>query len=272
MFDVFQNQLDYIIFLEGLGFLAAGLAISFVHQKERGKRPRLPWLLLALFTVVQGLKEWLEIIIFYFGDLKPVVTAEFATAVLSYLLLFEFARRSYNFVNEEKQIQEALRHYAMHDTLTKAPNRLYLEDTLRRVIARAKRSGHSALLLLDLDNFKLVNDRYGHATGDEVLVAFVDLVRRHLREEDFLARLGGDEFVVILEGLSGSEAEIVAEKLRCLINNAQLCADKPEATREMSVSIGVVNIDGNHNLTELMHQVDEALYTAKGLGKNRVVS
>ena len=174
-------------------------------------------------------------------------------------------------ITERKRIKEQLQHLATHDSLTNIPNRYFLEETLKRVIAKAKRGGESALLLLDLDNFKLVNDSLGHAAGDELLNTLVKTLRCNLREGDLLARLGGDEFAVLLEGATVKEAERVAEKLRRVIEEEELPLVMHGASFYLSLSIGLVMIDGTLDFQKLLSRADTALYAAKDAGRNKVV-
>lgn len=103
-------------------------------------------------------------------------------------------------ITERKKMEEMLQYIATHDFLTGTPNRYSLEENIKRAVAKARRGQGSAILLIDLDNFKLVNDTLGHAAGDELLVTVVNILKSNLREGDLLARLGGDEFAVLLEG------------------------------------------------------------------------
>ncbi|MCL6638493.1 MAG: EAL domain-containing protein [Firmicutes bacterium] len=174
-------------------------------------------------------------------------------------------------ITERKRIEEQLKYLATHDSLTNIPNRFFLEETLKRSVAKAKRGQKSALLLIDLDNFKLVNDLLGHAAGDEMLITLVKILKNNLREGDLLARLGGDEFAVLIEGASVEEALHVAEKLRRVIDEEEIRLAMSEAAFNLSLSIGVAIIDGTLDYQKLLSRADTALYSAKDEGRNKVV-
>ncbi|MCK9531974.1 MAG: sensor domain-containing diguanylate cyclase [Gammaproteobacteria bacterium] len=176
-------------------------------------------------------------------------------ALLTYVLLAERER--------EKQL-------ALHDVLTGLPNRLFFDMRLEHAISRAERHGRPfALLYLDLDDFKPVNDVYGHKAGDRVLVETGRRIRRHLRRVDTVARIGGDEFMVILDDTSGPfEAEVVARKL---IDALQAPIAIGAHTVRVGVSIGASFYPrSGFTSDELIRRADQAMYDAKSSGKNRV--
>jgi diguanylate cyclase (GGDEF)-like protein len=173
-------------------------------------------------------------------------------------------------ITDYKEQEKKLTFLANHDALTGLPNRRSLGDHLNRAIARARRGHFSALLFMDLDNFKTVNDTLGHDAGDQVLATVTRLIRNELRQEDMLARLGGDEFAVLLDAASGEDAEIAAERIRTTVahHNFDLCGQH----FDLSLSIGLTPVDGNLDCNALLARADEAMYKAKFHGKNRVVS
>ena len=161
---------------------------------------------------------------------------------------------------------EELRHRALHDSLTGLPNRILLMDRLSLAVERSRRERTIvAVLFLDIDGFKAVNDRLGHRAGDQVLRAVADAVRDQLRATDTLARLGGDEFVVVADGLTDPDwAERLAHRMRGAF-------DAPLAlggTRErISVSVGTAMASaGDVSAAELLHRADAAMYRAKRSG------
>jgi diguanylate cyclase (GGDEF)-like protein/PAS domain S-box-containing protein len=173
-------------------------------------------------------------------------------------------------ITESKRLERQLQYLATHDALTNIPNRYSLTETLKRAVAKAKRGEKSAFLFIDLDNFKLVNDSLGHAAGDELLVTLSHILKNNLREGDLLARFGGDEFCVLLEGASFQEAEIVAEKLRRAVDQNELYLDMHKCCLNLSISIGVVMVDGTLDTQKVLSYADNALYVAKEGGRNRV--
>ncbi|KQV53285.1 hypothetical protein ASC95_11065 [Pelomonas sp. Root1217] len=172
-------------------------------------------------------------------------------------------------VTERRQLERQLAELARTDALTGLPNRYSFNEQLAAVIKRAHRAQSlSALLFLDIDRFKLINDSYGHGVGDEVLCEFARRLQQLVRGTDFVGRLAGDEFIVVLEGLhAASEAEIVAGKIITAIN-------RPFATSvgELSIatSIGIaVHPRDELGGEELLGRADQALYLAKGAGRNQ---
>jgi diguanylate cyclase (GGDEF)-like protein len=163
-----------------------------------------------------------------------------------------------------------LRHMARHDALTGLLNRYSLEEYAAREMARVDRSDHQlSVVLLDLDNFKRINDDHGHAAGDRVLVEAADRIREMIREGDIAFRVGGEEFLVLLPGADGREAARIADRLR------RSLADGPFHYRSteirVSTSVGVVAYDPVHdNWESLQRRADQALYRAKDGGRNRV--
>lgn len=174
-------------------------------------------------------------------------------------------------ITGRKRVEKQLQYLATHDSLTNIPNRYSLEENLGRVVAKAGRGENSALLLIDLDNFKMVNDTLGHAAGDELLISLTKILKNNLREGDLLARLGGDEFAVLLEGTTVDEAWIVAEKLRRVVEECELCLIMYRSCFNLSISIGFVMVDGTLDSQKVLSLVDTALYAAKEDGRNRVV-
>lgn len=174
-------------------------------------------------------------------------------------------------ITDRKRMENQLQYLATNDSLTNTPNRYSLEENLKRAVAKAKRGEKSALIIIDLDNFKLVNDILGHAAGDELLIILVNILKSNLREGDFLARMGGDEFAILLEGITVEDAGAIAEGLRRLVDESELCLLVHKDCFNLTISLGVVMIDGTLNSQQLLSHADTALYTAKEKGRNRVV-
>jgi diguanylate cyclase (GGDEF)-like protein len=163
------------------------------------------------------------------------------------------------------------------DAKTGLLNAVAWEELGRRELARARRTGQPvAVLILDIDRFKQVNDRFGHLVGDDVLRRVGHCLQSSVREFDTVGRFGGEEFVVVLPCAAESEASIVAERLRSRINqlriSSRLGADSDRQDASMSVSIGVARApaDGTE-ITDLLLAADRALYAAKSRGRNCVV-
>jgi diguanylate cyclase (GGDEF)-like protein/PAS domain S-box-containing protein len=171
-------------------------------------------------------------------------------------------------VSERKHYEQRLKHMAHHDALTGLVNRRGLERELDLQIARVRRyDTGGALLMLDLDGFKSVNDSLGHAVGDALLVGVAGALVERLRETDVIARLGGDEFAVILPGESADQAALVAQ---ALVDSVSAVSEPFHTQRPVTVSIGVVHLDHRITAEEALVRADQAMYSAKQAGRNRI--
>ncbi|WP_054894275.1 MULTISPECIES: diguanylate cyclase domain-containing protein [unclassified Pseudomonas] len=159
---------------------------------------------------------------------------------------------------------ETLAHQASHDSLTGLPNRAFFEGRLNRCLRNAARQqDHLALLFLDSDHFKQINDNLGHAVGDEVLINIASRVRAQLREHDLVARLGGDEFAVLLTPLhSREDAQRIAEKIVASMKLPILLDDGQRVSTSLSVGIAYYPDDGQDSAS-LLNAADAAMYQAK---------
>lgn len=173
-------------------------------------------------------------------------------------------------VTERKQAADALAYQASHDPLTGLPNRALFTDRLEHALARARRAQSKlAVLFIDLDDFKMVNDTLGHDAGDQLLRALTPRLNSALRPGDTVARFGGDEFVVLCEDLAEeSDAIHIAERI-----SAACSRPLPLEGREQGVSMsaGVVIVEGGETTPDdVLHDADAAMYRAKAIGKGRV--
>ena len=178
--------------------------------------------------------------------------------------------RSLEEVNSRLRDKEReLEHLARHDTLTGLANRLFLNDRIERAVARARRTGGSvALLMIDLDGFKQVNDAHGHAVGDELLIVIARRLQESVRETDTVARLGGDEFVVLLEDTRHPEG--TSQIVEKLIAAMRLPVLLDAGTIEISASIGLACMPQHADAADdLLERADAAMYAAKAAGRNR---
>ena len=165
---------------------------------------------------------------------------------------------------------ESLRQTAMLDPLTGTLNRRGLFARLDPDLERLTREGHLAVIALDLDHFKRVNDRYGHAIGDLVLQKLSDTIRGQSREHDVFARTGGEEFVIVVTGPDACNAQALAERIRVSLSTMRL--DPPSPPVRVTASLGVSLSNRPMPLSMLMRGADEALYTAKRAGRDCVVT
>lgn len=175
--------------------------------------------------------------------------------------------RELSWVNQQLQRQlDENRELAERDALTRIANRYRLEKALQLECEHAQRFRQPlSLIAMDLDDFKPINDRYGHAHGDAALLRVVDVLRACLREQDLLARWGGDEFVIVLPQASLGEALEVAARLRQAM--AQI---EPVGDFRLTMSYGVVQWEEGEDQHALLARADKALYRAKGSGKNAI--
>ncbi len=178
-------------------------------------------------------------------------------------------------ISNRKKSEQEIYQLAFFDPLTTLPNRRLLMDRLQQALAVSARNGwHGALLFMDMDHFKTINDTQGHAIGDQLLIQVAQRLQTCVREGDSVARLGGDEFVVVLEDLSGdadeaaTQTELVAEKIRSKLARPYELGDYEFLS---SVSIGISLFKGHHEIAEgLLQQADVAMYQAKTAGRNAI--
>ena len=171
-------------------------------------------------------------------------------------------------VSERKKAQDDLEHLALHDALTELPNRAWFMDQLNRSLARTKRSEATlALLFVDLDGFKDVNDRFGHDAGDQLLFSVSGRLRKVVRPSDVLARLGGDEFTILCEDMAGPElaSSIATRVLEAFVRPFRIAPGDVSVT----ASIGVAVSRGSETAATLLQAADSAMYRAKAMGKSR---
>lgn len=187
-------------------------------------------------------------------------------------------------ITQRKQMEEQVREMAFYDTLTNLPNRRLLSDRISQAMVSSKRSAHyCALMFLDLDNFKPLNDTHGHEVGDLLLLEVADRLKRCVREIDTVARVGGDEFVVMLSELSKNKAESIdqakmaADKIRITLAAPYLLTIKCNGKTDVVVqhrctaSIGVaLFIDNESSQQDILKWADAAMYAAKEAGRNLI--
>jgi diguanylate cyclase (GGDEF)-like protein len=167
------------------------------------------------------------------------------------------------------QAQESLRFHAEHDALTGVRNRRAIRDILRKELARCRRERNSlGVILADVDHFKTINDHYGHASGDAVLVAVVQRITATLRSYDLLGRYGGEEFLIIAPGCDLDLAQKLAERVRAAVGDEPI--DLGDYTASISLSLGVTLGTPESDPEFLVAQADTAMYEAKRKGRNRV--
>ena len=214
------------------------------------------------------------------GSIKYGLMSASAIEIEGVPHIFSIAR----YITESKQMQAQLHQLAFYDELTNLPNRRLLNDRLSQSMAASKRSGcHGALMFLDLDNFKLLNDTHGHAVGDMLLIEVTDRLRHCVREVDTVARFGGDEFVVIISELDADKSEsitqanIIAEKIRAALAKPIVLKVQKEGEAETIIahqctaSIGAALFcKHDSSLEDILKWADAAMYQAKQGGCNLI--
>jgi diguanylate cyclase (GGDEF)-like protein len=161
---------------------------------------------------------------------------------------------------------------AHRDSLTGLANRRSITAYLKREVSYSHATKTPlSILLFDLDKFKRVNDSYGHAAGDEVLKVFSQLMIGQSRNEDLVGRYGGEEFLMILSNTNIEIAQKIGERLRLSCHDQQIESPSGEDLFNFTTSIGVAELTANESVTLLLKRVDDALYEAKGAGRDRVV-
>jgi diguanylate cyclase (GGDEF)-like protein len=239
----FLNNIHQRVILSSL--LLAGLTAAAGVEFWRGRQERL-------------LSRWPVIVLF--GAAFNMV-AFFHTLILTVLFV----------AITKERLERAQRLNALTDPLTGALNRRALMARGARILARHDYDkAPLCLLLLDLDRFKALNDRFGHLGGDDVLTGVVGVVQNSMRPSDFLFRLGGEEFCCLLPHTQAVQGQVVAERIRAQVENAAFGV--AGMTVKVTVSLGLASTEGSgYDIDALIRRADVALYAAKRQGRNRVV-
>ena len=209
--------------------------------------------------VIDGEERFYEIDVVSLGD-----TYDGSTRML----------KSIRDVTEERKIQQKLEFLATTDSLSGLYNRAEFMNLAQREFAWAKSNNEDlSLLIMDLDNFKIINDTFGHAAGDEMIREMGNIIRTGFRKTDIAGRIGGEEFAVVLKNASLEEAKKVAEQFRETVAGRKVMYGGQEIN--FTISIGVAATGGNttdnvKDIEDILKMADDALYKAKAAGRNRV--
>ena len=191
--------------------------------------------------------------------------AFFSVCVLS--IIYEYSREDGR--RELLNLSRRLDYLSRKDELTGLSNRRDMFDSLRTELGRLERSGKNfSVLIADIDNFKLINDTYGHECGDHCLKEIARVFSENTQKRDSVARWGGEEFLIFLPETSGQHATTTAERLRAAIENLTITCE--ENSVSVTTSIGVAEYQPDQTLNALINQADKQLYLAKNKGRNRV--
>jgi diguanylate cyclase (GGDEF)-like protein len=228
-----------IVTVTWLGGVRWGIAISFVSAAT--------WLLADLFMIES-----------FSNPFIPLINEFFRFTIFLFIVLM---------VTRYRKILETQKELAMRDSLTGIANRRAFLQLAQTELDRSRRYQHPfSVMLVDLDNFKQINDHFGHHTGDRLLLAVVDTIKHHVRAIDIVARLGGDEFVVLLVRTEGKSAYLVARKLQ-----KQLLDIMESNKWQVTFSIGLATYHSAPNsINETVKAADELMYQVKHNGKNNI--
>jgi two-component system, sensor histidine kinase LadS len=282
--------------IAGLGLLVVAMGFCGFHETAFGLSHALGLILPALIivTAVIGLRQGNSTARYFLVAWALLISGALAFALMglgvlpvafwtvngvalgmaaeSILLSMALGQRIRTLKLEKERLQESQERYiaiSMTDELTGLNNKRRLMEALRSEVARARRSeAPLSLLFFDLDDFKSVNDSYGHSFGDDVLKSLAATVRESLREGDVACRFGGEEFVVIMPGTKRVDAILAAERLRKRFGGSPLSASSGEEVA-VTISIGAVELGPGEEPKPLLDRADQAMYEAKRMGKNR---
>ncbi|QCU90052.1 GGDEF domain-containing protein [Thiomicrorhabdus sediminis] len=229
-----------------------------------GMKPGMFWIGLMFLTETAGLifldpqslpyrKEFL-----FYHMLSLAVGTIFISYMQSITEQYEKAWQAQN---------EILHKMSITDPLTQLHNRRHIDEQLALHIEKAKRyQRHLSLVLLDVDNFKMINDTFGHHTGDQVLIKVAQTLKNTLRKVDFIGRWGGEEFIIICDSCNPEEAANLVEKVRTALENTDFGIGMP-----VTASFGITSMCNQPSIHAIINRVDKALYQAKAQGKNTII-
>ncbi|MDH5425802.1 MAG: GGDEF domain-containing protein [Gammaproteobacteria bacterium] len=226
------------------------------------------------------LSEYRQTTLLYLGAFLLMFALVIAT---SFKLLRKEEQLRYRSELEREELLNKVSKAALYDSLTQLPNRYLFDIQLKQAIAGSKRTGcYGTMLFLDLDNFKPLNDTYGHVVGDLLLVEVAKRLTKCVRDIDTVSRFGGDEFVVLLNNIniddviSKPQVEAIAEKIRSSLSEAYVMTIKNEGVSDTivkhhcTVSIGVAFFNGHTDFNDILNRADAAMYKSKSEGRNQI--
>ena len=246
----------------------AAVVLSLATQGIFGALWSFPVVFLSFFVLPRPLANAMSIALATTGAALTYLSQDAGTAA-RYVLSLSLCLVVINIMlNVLESLHARLLAQTITDPLTGAFNRRHMDANLEEAVERHCRTfAPASVVLVDIDHFKQVNDRFGHEAGDDVLKSIVALIRQRCRKLDVLFRQGGEEFLLLLPDTRAPEAMVVAETLRQAIARAPILGDEP-----VTVSIGVGELHPSESAKDWLKRADEALYRAKDAGRNRVVS
>lgn len=247
-------------------WLPAAYTVIFLIFEGRQALARAVGLYLLVFVIslpmvfsIPGLQQTLE-------TLGSTMLVQFYLSSAVFIVFLFFVVRLKELLRESQTDAEEMRRLAQTDPLTGIYNRRHIEQSLEREMERCRRYGLPlALIIFDIDDFKVLNDTHGHDAGDSVLVELARLASQQLRASDYFGRWGGEEFLLVAPETSCERAQQLADRLRSIFEESEF-----GAARSISASFGVASFQPGDSGTTLVKRADMALYRAKTRGKNRV--
>ena len=260
-FTYWQDDLRMRMIILSFGSLA--MTLILIHQLWQTQKTSLRFsanLMLVSFLVHGAflITRTLNLLLTPPQDTFNVTPIQSATYLLSFAVSFFWSTGFVLMVSH--RLRNDLMEIATIDVLTRIPNRRATQGFLEKELSRAQRNqGEFSILLIDIDDFKQVNDRWGHAVGDEVLARTAAIFQSMIRKEDWVGRWGGEEFLMVLPGIC--DAEVLAERLRCEIADSQYTHG--EISFGITVSIGIACANPAEPIDQILREADQALYQAK---------
>ncbi|MDH0029945.1 MULTISPECIES: GGDEF domain-containing protein [unclassified Acinetobacter] len=185
-----------------------------------------------------------------------------------FVSLFEAIGKLKDMLQQRDMMELQLKQIANSDVLTGVSNRLALDEYIGILESQPESLAQTCVIVVDIDNFKFVNDQYGHIVGDQVIVMIADQLKQHVRSSDLIVRYGGDEFLVVIENIQMDVAKAIAESIRLGISKERIVISNMDEAIQVSVSIGVAI--GAGSWLELLEKADQSMLRAKAKGKNVV--
>lgn len=268
-YQCFQQKYNtYIGLLSSIPMMFFGSTLALYELGATGSY----WPFLSVFGFYFTLRLTLarSVNIIYIFVMLPVsyFALPFDIFMRFYLGLFAISLFLYLCVNEIQNQHQTLTEMSITDSLTGLHNRMVLDLTLENAINLSKRENKAmTLLMIDIDDFKSINDTFGHPVGDEVIKCIANLMKENFRKTDTLFRVGGEEFLVLLRDSNRVNSVMVADRLRDQIAKTELIKEQ-----KVTISVGVSELNSHAQWKDWLSDCDKRLYIAKQTGKNRVIS
>lgn len=271
MFPIFMASIAVLLSIQsglnGLGVTPFAIIMMVVCFAIQGH-------VLMIFSVVTIAFLCLSVTLVWFADAavySPLVATCFTTSIACIVIssLTEQMRiRQFEALSELSANNRQLKLLSQQDHLTGLLNRRAIDNIMERELSRSERFDHAfSVLIIDIDDFKHINDAYGHLYGDEIITKVADCIKMHVRDIDYVGRIGGDEFIVLLVETDHTSALQIADRMRTEVS--KICTD--DKNEKITISVGHSLSEGESHIA-LIEKADKALYAAKTAGKNKVRS